>query len=91
MSNIEKITKDLLIEIGEDPDREGLLKTPLRVSKSWKYLTKGYQQNIEDIVNGAIFHEESFLLRLLILQTLILFLKLFLETSLFKKRIPYVQ
>ena len=59
MSNIEKITKDLLIEIGEDPNREGLIKTPLRVSKSWQYLTKGYEQNINDIVNGAIFNEEN--------------------------------
>ena len=38
MDNIEKITKELLLEIGEDPGREGLVKTPLRVSKSWKYL-----------------------------------------------------
>ena len=59
MSNIEKITKDLLVEIGEDPSREGLLKTPLRVSKSWEYLTEGYKQNIDNIVNDAIFHEEN--------------------------------
>ena len=45
MRNIEKITKDLLIEIGEDPNREGLLRTPLRVSKSWEYLTEGYKKS----------------------------------------------
>ncbi len=56
--NIEKITKQLLEEIGEDPSREGLLKTPLRVSKSWGFLTEGYNSNIDKIVNNAIFKEE---------------------------------
>ena len=55
MDNIEKLTEELLLEIGEDPKREGLLKTPHRVSKSWKYLTGGYDQTIKDVVNGAIF------------------------------------
>ena len=59
MDRIEQITKDLLVEIGEDPDREGLVKTPLRVSKSWKYLTSGYTTTIEEVVNGAIFKEEN--------------------------------
>ena len=59
MDNIEKITKELLLEIGEDPKREGLIKTPFRVSKSWKYLTSGYSQTIEDVVNGAIFSVEN--------------------------------
>jgi len=59
MDNIEKITKDLLIEIGENPDREGLLKTPLRVSKSWRYLVSGYQKTIEEVVNGAIFNVDN--------------------------------
>ena len=56
--NIEKITKKLLEEIGEDPSREGLLKTPLRVSKSWGFLTEGYNSNIDKIINNAIFKEE---------------------------------
>ena len=55
MDNIEKITKQLLIELGEDPDREGLIKTPHRVSKSWKFLIGGYNQTIEQVVNDAIF------------------------------------
>ena len=59
MKNIEKLTKELLIEIGENPQREGLLKTPLRVSKSWQYLTTGYNQTINEVVNGAIFNEEN--------------------------------
>ena len=59
MDNIEKITKDLLIEIGENPDREGLLKTPLRVSKSWRYLISGYEKTIEEVVNGAMFSVDN--------------------------------
>ena len=59
MDNIEKLTKDLLLEIGEDPKREGLIKTPHRVSKSWKFLTSGYSQTINDVVNGAIFSVEN--------------------------------
>ena len=59
MSNIEKITKDLLVAIGENPDREGLRKTPLRVSKSWEYLTSGYTTTIEEVVNEAIFQVEN--------------------------------
>ena len=38
---IEQLTKSLLKEIGEDPNREGLLKTPSRVTKSWKFFSKG--------------------------------------------------
>ncbi len=59
MSNIEKITKDLLIAIGENPDREGLRKTPSRVSRSWEYLTSGYTTTIEEVVNEAIFQVEN--------------------------------
>ena len=59
MDKIKEITKELLLEIGEDPNREGLIKTPHRVSKSWKYLTGGYSQTIEDVVNEAIFSVEN--------------------------------
>ena len=59
MDNIEKITKQLLIELGEDPSREGLVKTPHRVSKSWKFLTGGYNQTIDQVVNDAIFSVEN--------------------------------
>jgi len=56
---IEKLTKELLGEIGENVDREGLLKTPRRVAKAWKFFSKGYTQNINKIINGAIFSEEA--------------------------------
>jgi GTP cyclohydrolase I len=44
--------------IGEDPNREGLLATPVRYAKAMLDFTKGYQENVKDIVNDAIFHED---------------------------------
>ena len=57
-SKLEEITTSLLEEIGEDPSREGLIKTPERVSKAWKFFTKGYHEDIEEIANRAIFTED---------------------------------
>ncbi|MDD3886378.1 MAG: GTP cyclohydrolase I FolE [Victivallaceae bacterium] len=54
----EEISR-ILTEIGEDPTREGLEKTPERVEKSLIYLTRGYRQNIDEVVNGALFEAES--------------------------------
>ena len=54
----EKI-RDILIELGEDPEREGLIKTPERVDRSLRFLTRGYHQKLEDVVNGALFEAES--------------------------------
>ena len=50
--------KSVLSEIGENPDREGLLKTPERVSKSMDFLTNGYKQNPAEILKSAMFAEE---------------------------------
>ena len=50
--------KSVLSELGEDPDREGLLKTPERVSKSMGFLTNGYKQNPAEILKSAMFSED---------------------------------
>lgn len=52
---IEKLLADLLREIGEDPKREGLVETPLRVASAFRALTRGYQQEVEQVLNGALF------------------------------------
>ena len=51
--------REILVAIGEDPGREGLLKTPERVDRSLRFLTRGYRQKLEDVVNGALFDAES--------------------------------
>ena len=57
IDDIQRITEELINSIGEDPNREGLLKTPLRVAKSWDYFTQGYSANVDAIINGAIFDD----------------------------------
>jgi len=52
---MEKAIIEILEFIGEDPKREGLLNTPDRVTKAYKFLTKGYDEKLEDLINGAIF------------------------------------
>ena len=56
---LEINTKNLLELLGEDPSREGLLNTPKRVAKAWEFLTKGYNENLDDLINNAIFEGES--------------------------------
>ncbi|MET0397547.1 MAG: GTP cyclohydrolase I FolE [Longimicrobiaceae bacterium] len=50
--------RELLGELGEDPGRQGLLKTPERVEKSLRWLTRGYQLSVEDVIGDAVFEEE---------------------------------
>jgi GTP cyclohydrolase I len=55
---IEKLVEQLLKELGEDPNREGLQKTPERVAKALEYLTSGYDKKVEEVLNDALFVEE---------------------------------
>ena len=56
---IERLVKELLVEIGEDPQREGLLKTPGRMAKAFSFLTSGYRANIEELIHGARFTQDT--------------------------------
>jgi len=56
---VEELIRELLIEIGEDPDREGLLKTPERVARAWEFLTLGYRVDPHDIVGDAVFTQDT--------------------------------
>lgn len=55
---VESHYRDILAFVGEDPEREGLLRTPHRVVEALKYLTQGYTQDVQTLLNGAIFHED---------------------------------
>ena len=52
---MQTLIRSLLEQLGENPSREGLLKTPERVEKSLTFLTSGYRANVADIINGALF------------------------------------
>ena len=56
-NTLEKNYRQILTEIGENPDREGLLKTPERVAKAMKFLTSGYEINPDEIIQQAVFNE----------------------------------
>ena len=55
---MDKIIKDLLIHLGENPEREGLKETPRRVAEAWEYFTKGYKEDAREILSSAIFIED---------------------------------
>jgi len=56
---VSDLIRQLLIEIGEDPTREGLKDTPARVAKSWEYLSRGYTQNLGTVINNAVFSSHA--------------------------------
>ena len=56
---LQEAYRNLLEAIGEDPDRQGLLRTPIRAARALEFLTQGYRQNLDEIVNGAIFDSEA--------------------------------
>ena len=57
--SLEKNYTEILAEIGEDVNREGLLDTPKRAAKAMQYLCRGYQQTLEEVTNGALFHSDN--------------------------------
>jgi GTP cyclohydrolase I len=56
--SIASMMKKILVKIGEDPSREGLVRTPDRAEKALRFLTSGYQMDVQSIVNGALFHQK---------------------------------
>jgi len=56
--SIEQAVEQILRQIGEDPEREGLVKTPTRVARSFEFLTKGYHEDPKTVINGALFTED---------------------------------
>lgn len=58
-AEMQQAVRTLLLGMGEDPDREGLRDTPKRVVKALKFLTSGYQQSLDELLNGAVFHEDA--------------------------------
>jgi len=55
---LARAVRDMLVQVGEDPTREGLLRTPQRVADSLRFLTGGYEQSVDEVVNGAVFAED---------------------------------
>ncbi|ABA22152.1 GTP cyclohydrolase I [Trichormus variabilis ATCC 29413] len=66
MDSMMDAVRSILVGVGEDPEREGLLKTPKRVAEAMRFLTSGYNQSLEELLNGAVFdegHNEMVLVR----------------------------
>lgn len=58
IQNVRDFTRQLLENIGEDPEREGLLETPRRVADAWDYFSHGYKMNLDELINDALFDVE---------------------------------
>ena len=59
VDKLEELYLQIIKDIGEDPQREGLEKTPARAAKALQYLTRGYRQTVEEVVNNAIFESDN--------------------------------
>ena len=59
LEGMERSFRDLLEAVGEDPQREGLLRTPGRAARAFDFLTNGYRQDLDEIVNNAIFESDA--------------------------------
>ena len=56
---MEEIVRQILLKFGEDPERDGLRRTPQRVAEAWKFLTRGYSQDVDALVRSALFEVEA--------------------------------
>jgi GTP cyclohydrolase I len=54
-ATLEEVTREFLVRLGEDPTREGLMRTPERIAKAYRYLTKGYTEDPAEVLRGALF------------------------------------
>jgi GTP cyclohydrolase I len=59
LDKIEALVRQLLVELGEDPKREGLVSTPKRVAKALSFLTHGYRSNLDEVINKALFTQDT--------------------------------
>jgi GTP cyclohydrolase IA len=59
LAKMQALVRDLLVELGEDPEREGLLKTPERVAKALAFLTHGYRTSLDTVINQALFTQTT--------------------------------
>ena len=59
LKKIEALVRQLLLELGEDPEREGLAKTPLRVAQAMRFLTQGYRTEPGVVINNALFTQNT--------------------------------
>jgi GTP cyclohydrolase I len=59
IQKIETLVRQLLVELGEDPEREGLKKTPLRVAQALSFLTHGYRTDVAQVINDALFTQDT--------------------------------
>lgn len=57
-TRLEELFRELLVELGEDPGREGLLRTPHRAAEAFRFMTQGYGQDVETLLNRAVFTED---------------------------------
>ena len=58
-NRLEKSYTEILTAIGEDPEREGVLKTPKRAAKAFQFFTKGYKESLDDLLNEAVFTDAT--------------------------------
>jgi len=57
--SMENLYRELMVSIGEDPERDGLRDTPRRAAKAFQFLTKGYQEDIDAVINNALFESDT--------------------------------